>query len=106
MKKIRYFVSTLIGVLFISLIGCGNKLPSTPYEKVKFAFNGVEKSFKAPKVAKKNKSLLPLRNKIGGSNPSNGLDAIYNLYKEEDIRDDFLDEVSYNQPPMVQPSEL
>ena len=102
MKKIRYFVSTLIGVLFISLIGCGNKLPSTPYEKVKFAFNGVEKSFKAPKVAKKNKSLLPLRNKIGGSNPSNGLDAIYNLYKEEDIRDDFLDEVSYNQPPMVQ----
>ena len=102
MKKKRIFLTTLIGIFSVSLIGCGNKLPTTNYEKVKFAFNGVEKSFKSPKVTKKNKNLLAKRNKIGGSNPSHGLDAIYNLYKPEDIRDDFLEDVSYNQPPMVQ----
>ncbi|MBO6261368.1 MAG: hypothetical protein J6N95_02010 [Bacilli bacterium] len=65
MKKMRFFVSTLVGVLTMSLIGCGTKLPTTPYEKVKFAFNGVEKSLKSPRVSKK--SLLKLkRNKIGG----------------------------------------
>ena len=82
MKKKHYLISAVVGVLTLSLIGCGNKLPTTQYEKVKFAFNGVEKSLKAPKVNKKNKSLIPLRNKIGGSNASHGLDTIYRLYKE------------------------
>ena len=103
MKKIRFLVTSLVGLLTIGLIGCNtNKLPTTQYEKVKFAFNGVEKSFKSPKVVKRNKPLLLKRNKIGGSNPSSALDTIFNLYTEEDKRDDFLDDVSYNQPPMIQ----
>lgn len=102
MKKIRFFTATLVSAFAMSLIGCGNKLPTTSYEKVKFAFNGVEKSFKSPKLLKKNKPVLLKRNKLGGSNTSHGLDTIYNLNKPEDIRDDFLDEVEYNQPPMVQ----
>ena len=103
MKKINCFVATLVGSFAIGLIGCNsNKLPTTQYEKVKFAFNGVEKSFKSPKVVKRNKPLLLKRNKIGGSNPSSALDTIFNLYTEEDKRDDFLDDVSYNQPPMIQ----
>ena len=54
-----FFLSTSL------LIGCNTtKLPTTQYEKVKFAFNGVEKSFKSPKVVKRNKPLLLKRNKI------------------------------------------
>ena len=103
MKKINCFVATLVGFFAIGLIGCNtNKLPTTQYEKVKFAFNGVEKSFKSPKVVKRNKPLLLKRNKIGGSNPSSALDTIFSMYNEEDKRDDFLDDVSYNQPPMIQ----
>ncbi len=101
MKKISYFVATLVGVLTMSLIGCSAKLPTTPYEKVKYAFNGVEKSLKTPKASKK--SLLKLkRNKIGGNNTESGLNTIFSLYTDEDKRDDFLDDVSYNQPPMIQ----
>ncbi len=43
MKKINYFVATLVGSFAIGLIGCNtNKLPTSQYEKVKLAFNGVE----------------------------------------------------------------
>ena len=52
MKKIHFFATTLVGILGISLIGCSPKLPTTQYEKVKFAFNGVEKSFKNKKATK------------------------------------------------------
>ena len=100
MKKIHFFVTTIVGILGISLIGCNAKLPTTQYEKVKFAFNGVEKSFKSKKASKA--AILLPKAKLGGSNTSHGLDTIYSYYKDEDIRDNFLDEVSYNQPPMVQ----
>ena len=94
MKRINCFVATLVGFLSMNLMGCSAKLPTTQYEKVKFAFSGVEKSLKSPKVSKK--SLLKQKsNKIGGSNPSSALDTIFSLYKEDDIRDDFLDDVSY-----------
>jgi hypothetical protein len=73
-----------------SLSACNsNKLPSSSYEKVKFAFNGVEKSFKSPKVAKKSLSLNK-RERLGGSNTDSGLSTIFNLYTDEDKRDDFL----------------
>ena len=101
MKKIRCFIATLVGSFAIGLIGCGgNKLPTTNYEKVKFAFNGVEKSFKNKKATNK-MALLPKR-KIGGSNPSSALDTIFSLYTDEDKRDDFIDDFSYNEPPMIQ----
>lgn len=101
MKKIKFFVTSLVGLLTIGLIGCAPKLPITNYEKVKFAFNGVEKSFKNKKASNKALVVLP-KYKIGGSNPSGALDTIFNLYTEEDKRDDFLDDISYNQPPMIQ----
>ena len=100
MKKINLFVTTLVGILGISLIGCSPKLPTTQYEKVKFAFNGVEKSFKNKK-ATKGAILLP-KAKLGGSNTSHGLDTIYSYFRDDDIQDNFLEEVEYNQPPMVQ----
>ena len=101
MKKINCFVATLVGAFAIGLIGCNaNKLPTTQYEKVKFAFNGVEKSFKSPKVVKRNKPLLLKRNKIGGSNPSSALDTIFNLYTEEDKRDDFVQSTPNDSVPI------
>ena len=100
MKKIHFFVTTLVGILGISLIGCSPKLPTTQYEKVKFAFNGVEKSFKNKKAAKA--AILLPKPKLGGSNTSHGLDVIYSYFRDDDIQDNFLEEVEYNQPPMVQ----
>ena len=100
MKKINCFVATLVSVLTMGMVGCNNKLPTTNYEKVKFAFNGVEKSFKNKKAAKA--QIVMPKYRIGGSNVSHGLDTIFSYFKEEDIRDDFLEEVEYNQPPMVQ----
>ena len=101
MKKINCFIATLVGAFTIGLIGCAPKLPTTNYEKVKFAFNGVEKSFKNKKASNKALMVLP-KSKIGGSNPSGALDTIFNLYTEEDKRDDFLEDISYNEPPMIQ----
>ena len=101
MKKINCFIATLVGAFTIGLIGCAPKLPTTNYEKVKFAFNGVEKSFKNKKATKKSAIVMP-KAKIGGSNPNSALDTIFSLYNEEDKRDDFLDDISYNEPPMIQ----
>ncbi len=86
-----------------SLIACNSsgKLPTNSYEKVKFALDGVEKSFKSPKASKKSLALNK-KERLGGSNPESGLATIFSLYTNEDIRDDFLDDVEYNQPPMVQ----
>lgn len=85
-----------------SLIACNsNKLPTNNYEKVKFAFNGVEKSLANPKASKKSLALNK-KERLGGSNPESGLATIFSLYTSEDKRDDFLDDVEYNQPPMVQ----
>ena len=100
MKKIHFFATTLVGILGISLVGCSPKLPTTQYEKVKFAFNGVEKSFKSKKAAKA--AILMPKAKLGGSNTSHGLDTIYSYFRDDDIQDNFLEEVEYNQPPMVQ----
>ena len=83
-----------------SLIAC-NKLPSTSYEKVKFAFSGVEKTFQSPKAAKKSVT-VPKKERLGGSNTDAGLSTIFSLYTNEDKRDDFLEDVEYNQPPMIQ----
>ena len=101
MNKIsKLFFATLLAVG--ALTGCGgSKLPTNNYDKVKFAFNGVEKSFKNPKAGKKS-LILNKKERLGGSNPESGLSTIFSLYNDEDKRDDFLDDVEYNQPPMVQ----
>lgn len=46
MKKVStiFASSTMLLLGAVSLASCGDKLPSSSYEKVQFAFNGVEKS--------------------------------------------------------------
>ena len=102
----HFLLKTILPVFLLlgaaSLSACNsNKLPSSSYEKVNFAFNGVEKSFKSPRAAKKSLSLNK-RERLGCSNTDSGLSTIFNLYTDEDKRDDFLEDVEYNQPPMIQ----
>ena len=105
MKKQISLISSLMFFLSTSLlIGCNTiKLPTTQYEKVKFAFNGVERSMKKKEVNKLSHIVLDnKKSKIGGTNLSQGLSAIYNLYQDGDLRGDNLDDLEYNQPPMIQ----
>ena len=102
----RLFAKTLLSASLllgaISLSACGGEaLPTSSHEKVRFAFNGVEKSFRNPSAAKRRSAPNNLH-RLGGSNPESGLSTIYRLFKDEDRRDDFIDDVEYNQPPMVQ----
>ncbi|MBP5574580.1 MAG: hypothetical protein J6X50_02405, partial [Bacilli bacterium] len=95
----KHFLSKTILPAFLllgaaSLTAC-NKLPSTSYEKVKFAFSGVEKTFQSPKTAKKSVT-VPKKERLGGSNTDAGLSTIFSLYTNEDKRDDFLEDVEYN----------
>lgn len=102
----RLFAKTLLSASLllgaISLSACGGEaLPTSSHEKVRFAFNGVEKSFRNPSATKR-RSVPNNLHRLGGSNPESGLSTIYRLFKDEDRRDDFVDDVEYNQPPMVQ----
>lgn len=102
----HFLLKTSLSVFLLlgatSLVACsGASLPTTSYDKVRFAFNGVENSFKNPRI-NRNSRIFEKNERLGGNNPEEGLSAIFNLYNEEDKRDDFLDNVEYNQPPMVQ----
>ena len=98
MKKGIFFVLTL---LFPALVGCGYKTPTTSYDKVKTAFNGVEKSFKNISANKKSLQYNGALPKY--KNEDSGLNSIFSVFTNDDIRSHELDEdISYNQPPMVQ----
>ena len=98
MKKGIFFVLTL---LFPALVGCGYKTPTSSYDKVKTAFNGVEKSFKNISANKKSIQYHGALPKY--KNEDSGLNSIFSIFTNNDIRSHELDEdISYNQPPMVQ----
>lgn len=101
MKKSNIFVATLsFFLLSSSLIGCGGiKLPTTQYEKVKFAFSGVERSFKNVKTSANKKMLLQPYNRA--SNES-ALETLFNLYESNDKRGTSIEDLEYNEPPMIQ----
>lgn len=99
MKKLGLFSAILA---ISSLTGCGinNKYvpPTTPYEKVKTAFSGVESSFRnvSRNNAKQlNKKLSPLAS-------SSTLDSLFSIFSSEDNQGDVIDDLSYTQPPMIQ----
>ncbi|MBP5446361.1 MAG: hypothetical protein J6Y28_09340 [Acholeplasmatales bacterium] len=104
MKRIRTIIFSIILTLgFVFMIaGCKKKtkLPTTDYEKVKYAFNGVEKSFKKPKTLdNSNDDLL----KLLSFNPTqNDLNSIKNIYTTGDNQGDVIDELEYYAPPMIQ----
>lgn len=111
MKK-RYFL--LAPFLLVSLAGCGKKepdtfkLPETDLEKVKLAFDGVEKSFKTIDSSNSNKSSRPFGNVYYAPNRFEADDVekdyfFYTLlYADSNIVGHSVDDLTYNQPPMVQ----
>lgn len=103
MKKIKTaFLSfiMLITTIFILSACKKNKLPTNDYEKVKFAFNGVEKSFKNKKsLDSDNKEFMRLLS----FNPSQtDLDIIKGIYTDGDNQGDVIDDIEYDEPPMIQ----
>ena len=108
MKRIK----TLLGFVFllfgaIILASCGNKnkddvkLPENNYEKVTFAFNGVEKSLNKET---KNNSLSQSINLNNISINDNGtiLDDIFTIFTSEDNKGDKAAEIEYSEPPLIQ----
>ena len=92
----------ILGAVF-ALAACGKKnaLPKTDYEKVAFAFNGVEKSFQnvGKKSAGDAEFFTVPRLLAGEGDP---LSTIRGLYTAGDNQGDVIDDLEYTQPPMIQ----
>ena len=95
MKRRLLFFALPLCLAFLS--GCENtaKLPTTKYEKVQYALNGVEKSLANQKGAVKKNNLLPKKKRSEGE----AIDAIYSIFTEGTASEpDF----KYDEPPMIQ----
>ncbi|MBR4769890.1 MAG: hypothetical protein IK090_03055 [Clostridia bacterium] len=92
----------ILGAVF-ALSACGkkDKLPTTDYEKVAFAFKGVEKSFKTvgSKSAADAEIYAVKRLLAGDGDP---LSTIRGVYTTGDSQGDVIDDLEYTQPPMIQ----
>ena len=115
-----FLLLAIIGTLILP--GCSNKskLPTSSYEKVQFAFNGVEKSFKKLPSASSAEygeiRFLSSRNTaesalseetpavvfLADSQGNNPLDLIESMYTPGDSQGDIIDDLEYDQPPMIQ----
>ena len=95
--KLMFFSS-----LLLSTTGCfrRNSLPNNDYEKVKFAFDGVEKSFLEGKTGNKSAN-KKIQNRYL-ANKETGLSTLYSLFTDDDIKEDGIEKLEYNQPPMIQ----
>ena len=103
MKKIKTFLLSFLMIILsiFILASCKKtKLPTNDYEKVKFAFNGVEKSFKSKKsLDSDNKEFMRLLS----FNPSQtDLDTIKGIYTDGDNQGNKIDDLEYDEPPMIQ----
>ncbi|MBP5349100.1 MAG: hypothetical protein J6Z13_01915 [Clostridia bacterium] len=105
MKK---FLCLLISILLIlsavfALSSCGkkkDKLPETAYEKVAFAFNGVEKSFKDADKRSADATTYAVKRLLAGE--GDPLSTIRGVYTSGDSQGDVIDDLEYTQPPMIQ----
>lgn len=101
-KGLLFGVSLLLGAS--SLIGCapsssGYTVPTTSYQKVKTAFNGVEKSFQ--NRSNKNSLAMPSHSYIEPSSFNDALNTIYNEYTLEETGGS-IEDLEYDEPPMIQ----
>ncbi len=95
MKNHSLFFAIPLCLSFLAGCGKGAELPTTKYEKVQYALNGVEKSLTNPKGATKKTKLLPK----GKRSEADAIDAIYGLFPQGTAsQPDF----KYDEPPMIQ----
>ena len=100
-KKCFFALSIFISTVFLAT-ACGTKLPKNEHDKVKFAFNGVEKSFKKKEISTKaNETYLNSNLRMINVNNS-ALDAIKSVYVDSDEVENGLDGLEYTEPPMIQ----
>ena len=106
MKKITLILT--FGAICASILsGCKSKkkykAPTTPHDKVAVAFNGVESSFAN---YKNNYSTSSARTrstrKVGQSDSSGALSDIASIYTSYDSQGDRIDELDYDEYPMIQ----
>ncbi len=99
MKKLGLF-GTFLAISLLTGCGTHNKYvpPTTPYEKVKTAFSGVESSFR--NVSSNNAKQL--NKKLSRAAASSTLDSLFSIFSSEDNQGDVIDDLSYTQPPMIQ----
>ena len=98
MNKLTKFF--LLPIFIISLGGCfstSDKLPTTNYEKVKFAFDGVEKSFSNLSNNRRDKQF-----RVGGSSEETGLTRLFSLFTSSDKKGSTIEDLEYSTPPMIQ----
>ena len=102
MKKIFACIIAVAAVLWATagLAGC-NALPSGSYEKVIFAFNGVEKSFRSSDK-KSAADLSDNTAKAYAAPYDQALEDIAAIYVSGDVSDKDPESFSYYEPPMIQ----
>ena len=107
MRKTKLMLS--LGAICVAVLsGCKSigryKVPTTPYDKVSVALNGVEKSYSSYKSSEKTSSTSKTRanKRIGQSDSSGALSEIAALYTSYDSQGDKIDDLEYEQPPMIQ----
>ena len=119
--KKQKFLTALVSVLLIPMAfiftGCfgddttdsSMKLPTNAYEKVQFAFNGVQSSFQSELASKASayseenvaqENVAELLTSI--TSDQNVLNTINSVYTSGDSEGDVIDDLEYNQPPMIQ----
>ena len=86
-------------VLFTSCGGSkSTKLPENAHDKVTFAFNGVEKSFKKKNIVKSKSTSNLKRAAVSTST----LNQIKGVYVDGDEVENGVDGLEYDEPPMIQ----
>ena len=105
MKKFLLLILSAILILsaVLALSACGkkkDKLPETAYEKVAFAFNGVEKSFKDADKRSADATTYAVKRLLAGE--GDPLSTIRGVYTSGDSQGDVIDDLEYTQPPMIQ----
>lgn len=111
MKTKKVLLLTALLGLSSSLISCGGSsggdggnapepyvVPTDSYSKVKTAFNGVERSFRNVS----NKSLAPKYSLRTSQKEEGALSDLFSLFTSDDTRGSTLDDLEYDQPPMIQ----
>ncbi len=101
-KGLLFGVSLFLGAS--ALAGCtpsssGYTVPKTDYQKVKTAFNGVEKSFK--NRSSKGSLPLPMRRYSEPTTFNDALDTIYREYTQSETGGS-IEDLEYDEPPMIQ----
>ena len=109
-KLLLVCVFSILLVLIFSMCACNkdtSKLPTTYYEKVQFAFNGVTQTF-SETVNKNNAIVDSYSNEDVSSlafnsiNIPTGISKVEAVYTKGDSQGDVIDELEYYQPPMIQ----